>query len=68
MWGIHMFCRFCPEERGALNSRGFILIQDNGDCSHKDFWVHFGTLERPQVFSGIFGIRFIVFKSIHRLI
>ena len=38
MWGI---------------SRGFILIQDGGDRSCKDFWVHFGTLERTQVFTGI---------------
>ena len=30
MWGI---------------SRGFILIQDGGDRSCKDFWVHCGTLE-----------------------
>ena len=33
MWGI---------------SRGFVLIQDGGDRSRKDFWVHFATLERTQ--------------------
>ena len=35
-------------------SRGFVLIQDGGDRFRKDFWVHFGTLERTQVFTGIF--------------
>ena len=47
MWGI---------------SRGFVLIQDGGDCSCKDFWVHFGTLKWTQVFTGICEIRFIVFQ------
>ena len=47
MWGI---------------SRGFFLIQDGGDRSHKDFWVHFGTLERTQVFTGISGIRVILIQ------
>ena len=48
MWGI---------------SRGFVLIQDGGDCSCKDFWVQFGTLKQTV----ICGIRFIVFQSMHRL-
>ena len=47
MWGI---------------SRGFALIQDRGDRSHKDFWVHFGRLERTQVFTGICGIHFMVIQ------
>ena len=47
MWGI---------------SRGYVLIQDGGDRSLKDFWVHFGTLEWTQVFTGICGIRFIVIQ------
>ena len=46
MWGI---------------SRRFVLIQDGGDLySPKDFWLHFGTLEWTQVFTGICGIRVIV--------
>ena len=45
MWGI---------------SRGFVLIQDGGDHSHKDFWEYFSTLERTQVYTGICGIRRIV--------
>ena len=49
MWGI---------------GRGFVLIQDGGDrsCKRKDFWVHFGQLERTQVFTGICGIHFIVIQ------
>ena len=49
MWGI---------------SRGFVLIQDGGDRSCKDFWVHCGTLERTgtQVFTGICGIGFIAIQ------
>ena len=47
MWGI---------------SRGFVLIQDGGDRPRKDFWVHFGTLEWTQVFTGTCGIRFIVIQ------
>ena len=47
MWGI---------------SSGFVLIQDGGDHSCKDFWVHFGTVERTQVFTGICGIHFIVIQ------
>ena len=43
-------------------SRRFVLIQDDGDRSRKDFWVHFGTLERTQVFTGTCGIRFIVIQ------
>ena len=35
MWGI---------------SRGFVQIQDGGNRFRKDFWVHFATLERAQVF------------------
>ena len=42
--------------------RGFLLIQDGGDSSPKDFWVHFGTLERTQAFTGICGIYFIVIQ------
>ena len=62
MWGIPAFCHTFPEECGAYNSRGFVLIQDGGDRSCKDFWVHFGTLERTQVFTGICGIHFIVIQ------
>ena len=58
MWGIRAFCHFCPEEMWGI-STGFVLIQDGGDHSRKDFWVHFGTLEWTQVFTGICGIRFI---------
>ena len=47
MWGI---------------SGGFVLIQDGGDRSFKDVWVHFGILERTQVFTGICGIHFIVIQ------
>ena len=47
MWGI---------------SQEFVLIQDGGDRSRKDVWVHFATLERTQVFTGICGIRFIVIQ------
>ena len=43
-------------------SRGFVLIQDRGRRSRKDFWVHFGTLEWTQVFRGTFGIRFVVIQ------
>ena len=43
-------------------SRGFVLIHDGRDRSRKDFWVHFGTLERTEVFTGICGIRFIVIQ------
>ena len=43
-------------------ARGFVLIQDGGDRSCKDFWVHLGTLERAQVFTGICGIHFIVIQ------
>ena len=45
-------------------SRGFVLIQDGGKSSHKDFWVYFSTLERThvQVFTGIFEIHFIVIQ------
>ena len=50
MWGIRPFCHFCPEECGALVG-GFILIQDGGDRSRKDFWVHFGTFEPCELFS-----------------
>ena len=44
MWGI---------------SRGFVLIQDGGDRSRKDFW-HIG--EWTQVFTGICEIHFIVIQ------
>ena len=43
-------------------SREFVLIQDGGYRSHKDFWVHFGTLKRTQVFTGICDICFIVIQ------
>ena len=43
-------------------SRGFVLIQDGGDHSHKDFWEYFSTWERTQVFTGICGIRRIVIQ------
>ena len=49
MWGI---------------SRGFVLIKDGGDRSRKDFWVHFGTLERTQVVESVL----LLIKSIHGLI
>ena len=47
MWGI---------------SRRFILMEDGSDCSCKDFWVLFRTLEQTQVFTGICGICFIVIQ------
>ena len=47
MWGI---------------SRGFVLIQDGGDHSQKDFWVYNRTWERTQVFTGICGIHLIVIQ------
>ena len=40
-------------------SRALVLIQDGGDRSRKNFGVHFGALERTQVFTGICGNRFI---------
>ena len=42
----------------------FVLIQDGGDHSHRDFWVYFGTWERTQVFTGICEIRRIAQGSI----
>ena len=52
MWGIRSFCHFCPEECGALVIVGdSFLIQGGGDRSHRDFWVHFGAMERTQVFT-----------------
>ena len=39
-----------------------MLNQDGGDHFRQDFWVHFGALERTQVFTGICGIRFIVIQ------
>ena len=60
MWGIRALCPTFPEECGI--SGGFVLIQDDGDRSCKDFWVHFGTLERTQVFTSICGIHFIVIE------
>ena len=33
------------------------------DRFRKDFWVHFGTLERTQAFTAICGIRFIVIQT-----
>ena len=39
-------------------SQGIGSNQDGGDR----FWVHFGTLERTQVFTGICGIRFTVIQ------
>ena len=64
MWGFARFFYFCPKECGALVaiSRGFALIQDGGDHSHKDFWEYFSTWERTQVFLGICGIRRIVMQ------
>ena len=44
--------------------RRFVVIQDGGDRSRKDFWVHFGALEQTQVFKGFCGIRFIGIKII----
>ena len=61
MWEIRAFCRTFPEECGAL-VRDLVLIQDGGENSRKDFWVHFSTLERTQVFTGICGIHFIVIQ------
>ena len=43
-------------------SRVFVLIQDGGDHSRKDFWLHFGTLERTRMLTGIGEIRFIVIQ------
>ena len=43
-------------------SRGFVLIQDGGKSSRKDFWVYFSTLEWTQVFTGIFEIHLIVIQ------
>ena len=62
--GIGAFFCFCPEECGALVviSRGFVIIQDGGDHSHKDFWEYFSTWERTQVFTGICGTRSIVMQ------
>ena len=63
MWGIRAFCRSCPEE---CISRGFVPIQDGGDRSCKDFWVHFSTWDhsrwRIQALTGIRGIRFILIQ------
>ena len=47
MWGI---------------SKGFVLNQDGGDHSHKDFWEYFSTWQQTQVFTGICGIRRIVMQ------
>ena len=58
MWGFPTFCCFCPEECGAL----YEGIQDGGDRSCKDFWVHFGTLEWTKVFTGSCGMLFIVIQ------
>ena len=58
MWGIRTFCRFCPEECGVLGGDSFYSMQDGSDHSRNHFWVHFGTLERTQVFTGICGIPF----------
>ena len=41
---------------------GSCSIQDGGDRSRKGFWVHFGALERTQVFTGSCGIHFIVIQ------
>ena len=61
MWGIRAFCRFCPEERGALVGDSFNLLPRTPRAfsstifkmadrrlihSRKDFWVHFGTFEQ----------------------
>ena len=43
-------------------NRGFVLIQDGGNHSHKDFRVYFGTWERTQVFTIICGICLIVIQ------
>ena len=47
MWGI---------------TRGFVLIQDGGNRSRKDFWVYNCTWEGTQVFTGICGISPIVIQ------
>ena len=47
MWGIR---------------RGFVLIQDGGNRSHKDFWVYNCTWEGTQVFTGICGVSPIVIQ------
>ena len=54
----HVFLRLSWGMWGI--SRGFILIQDGGDHSHKDFWEYFSTWERTQVFTGISVIHRIV--------
>ena len=59
--GDRAFCRAFPEECGALVG-DLVLIQDGGESFRKDFWVHFSTLERTQVFTGICGIHFIVIQ------
>ena len=57
------FARFLLSSWGMWGiSRGFVLIQDDGDHSHKDFWEYFSTWERTQVFIGICGIRRIVMQ------
>ena len=45
-----------------------VLIQDGGDRSRKDFWVHFDTLGRTQVLTSPFGIHFIVIQILNTLI
>ena len=59
MRGFGRFVAFVLRNVGI--SRGFILIQDGGDHSRKDLWVHFGTFERTRK-CGICGIRFIVIQ------
>ena len=46
----------------SLNG-GFVLIQDGGDRSRKDLWVHFVTLERTQVFTVFVESVLLLFKS-----
>ena len=61
MWGIRTFCRFCPEECGALvgdsflsNMAAIVPARTSGYISA--YW------SGHKVFTGICGIRFIVIQ------
>ena len=49
-----------------VGHRGFVPIQDGGDRSCEDFWVHFSTWDhsrwRIQALTGIRRIRFILIQ------
>ena len=57
--GSRAFCRFCPEECGALVG---------GDRSRKDLWVYFGTSERTKCSQVFVESVLMLFKSLQRLI